>query len=345
MSYYDGTKLLSLKDINGNEPEIYICSTNRSAGKTTYFGRWFVKRFKEYGEKFCLLYRYNYELSDIADKFFKELKVLFFPNDNMESKSKAKGIYHELFLNEKPCGYAVSLNNADQLKKMSHLFSDVQRILFDEFQSESGHYCDKEIQKFQSLHTSIARGNGKQVRYVPVYMLGNFVTLLNPYYIALGISDKLRIETNFLKGNGFVLEQGFNESASDNQKQSAFNNAFAGSEYVRFASEKNYLNDRTSFIERPEGNSKYICTIKYEGKEYGIREYTELGIIYCDDKADISFPLRLTVNTSDHDINYLMLKRNDMFINSLRWYFEHGVFRFKNLQCKQAVLQICAYDR
>lgn len=45
MSYYDGTKLLSLKDINGNLPEIYICTSNRSAGKTTYFNRLCVNLF------------------------------------------------------------------------------------------------------------------------------------------------------------------------------------------------------------------------------------------------------------------------------------------------------------
>ena len=44
-NYYDGTKLLSLKDINGNVPEIYICTTNRTGGKTTYFGRLVVISF------------------------------------------------------------------------------------------------------------------------------------------------------------------------------------------------------------------------------------------------------------------------------------------------------------
>ena len=33
--FYDGTKLLSLMDTNGNKPEIYMCTTNRSGGKTT----------------------------------------------------------------------------------------------------------------------------------------------------------------------------------------------------------------------------------------------------------------------------------------------------------------------
>ena len=77
-NYYDGTKLLSLSDINGNKPEIYIVTTNRTGGKTTYFGRLAVKRFLSGKGKFALLYRYNYELDDVADKFFKDIGTLFF---------------------------------------------------------------------------------------------------------------------------------------------------------------------------------------------------------------------------------------------------------------------------
>ena len=137
-----------------------------------------VNKFKKGQGKFALLYRYNYELDDCADKFFKDLKTLFFPGSVMESKRKASGIFHELFLDGESCGYALSLNSADQLKKYSHLFSDVNRMIFDEFQSESNHYCSDEIRKFISIHTSVARGQGKQVRYVPVYMLSNTVSLI-----------------------------------------------------------------------------------------------------------------------------------------------------------------------
>ena len=51
-TYYDGTKLLSMKDLNGETPEIFICTANRTAGKTTYFGRLLVNRFKKDGKRF-----------------------------------------------------------------------------------------------------------------------------------------------------------------------------------------------------------------------------------------------------------------------------------------------------
>ena len=160
--YYDGTKLLSMKDINGNKPEIYICTTNRTGGKTTYFSRLCVNRFNDNKGKFALIYRFNYELDDCADKFYKDICNLFFKGTQMTSKRKASGIYHELFIDNKSCGYAISLNSADQIKKYSHLFNDVNRIMFDEFQSETNHYCSDEVKKLISIHTSIARGNGEQ---------------------------------------------------------------------------------------------------------------------------------------------------------------------------------------
>lgn len=338
-----------MMDINGEKPEIYICTSNRSAGKTTYFGRWAVNRWLRNAEKFCLVYRYNYELDSISDKFFRDLERLFFPGYEMTSARRANGIYHELFLTApgadmpESCGYAITLNSADQLKKYSHLLSDVERMIFDEFQSETNHYCSDEITKLLSIHTSIARGNGKQIRYVPLIMISNPVSLINPYYIEMGIAERLRADTKFLRGEGFVLEQGFVTSAAEAQKASAFNRAFAKNKYVAYAAENVYLNDNLAFIETPPGKSRYLCTLRYNGAEYAIREYVDQGIIYCDNRTDKTNRNRISVTTADHDVNYVMLKRNELFIASLRYYFDHGAFRFKDLRCKEAVLKALSY--
>lgn len=349
--YYDGTKILSMKDINGNKPEIYIITTNRTGGKTTYFNRLVVNRFLDKGEKFCLIYRYTYELDDVANKFFKDIRNLFFPEYFFRSEKRAKGVYHELFIGlntdtanaGKSCGYAIALNKADQVKKYSHMFSDVKRMVFDEFQSETNNYCSGEIRKFISVHTSIARGNGEQIRYVPVYMLSNSVSILNPYYVELGITNRLSKDTKYLRGDGYVLEQGYVDSAATAQKESGFNRAFAGNEYVAYSSESVYLNDNLAFIEKPTGTSRYLATIKYKNSEYAIREFPALGIIYCDDKPDTSFKNKIAVTTDDHNINYVMLKQNEFFIMNLRYFFERGCFRFKDLRCKEAILKTISY--
>lgn len=342
-NFYDGTKLLSLKDINGKKPEIYICTTNRSGGKTTYFNRLLINRFLKSGKKFILLYRYSYELEGCADKFFKEINTLFFKGMTLKSSPKAKGVYHELYLDDNLCGYATDLNHSDTIKKFSHLLSDVNSILFDEFQTENEKYLHNEVSKLISLHTSVARGGGKQYRPVEVFLVSNNISLLNPYYSSLGISSRLSLSTNFLRGDGWVMEQGFVKNASLVQKEGAFNRAFANDKYAQFSSQKIYLNDETAFISTPHGVNTYICTIKYKNKSFGVREYTNDGIIYVSDSFDKTNTLKISVTTEDHDINYLMLKNNHFLIIQLRFFFEHGSFRFKNMECKEALMTLLSF--
>ena len=348
--FYDGTKLLSMKDINGNTPEIFMCTSNRNAGKTTYFERLEVNRFLKNGSKFGVLYRFNYELDDCASQFFGEIQSLFFPNYEMFSEKRAKGVYHELFLRNKitdvkeSCGYALALNNADVIKRKSHLLNDITSIFFDEFQSETNHYCDGEVKKFLSIHKSLARGGGKQVKYLPVYMVSNAISLINPYYVEMNISSRLTDEVNFLKGNGFVLECNFNESASESIKSSGVSQAFANNKYIAYSSENVYLNDNKTFIEEaPNTRCRYLATLRYEGRNYALKEYRDSGIIYCDDRPDMTFANRLSVTLDDHTINYVMLKNNDLFISNLRYFFQHGCFRFKDLKCKEVLLKCIAY--
>lgn len=343
MAYYNGTKLLSMKDIDGNTPEVFISTSNRTGGKTTYFNRLMLNKYLRNSEKFMLIYRFGDELTDCAEKFFKDISGLFFEGHIMANRSRANGAYHDLYLDGDKCGYAVALNYADKIKRYSHMFSDTSRMLFDEFQSETNHYCANEVSKLMSIHTSVARGHGQMVRYVPLYMVSNPVSILNPYYVKMNISSRLTSDVRFLRGHGYVLEQGHNSEAENAQKSSGFNKAFAGDEYLAYSSEGVYLNDNVAFVERVSGPSRYVCTLRFENCDYGVREYAEQGIIYCDDHADLSFPARISVTTADHQVNYVMLKQNDLFISHMRYLFQRGSFRFKNLRCKDVILKALSY--
>lgn len=103
------------------------------------------------------------------------------------------------------------------------------------------------------------------------------------------------------------------------------------------------MNDNKAFVEKPIGVGRYLATLRYKGTDYAIREYAESGVIYCDDRPDTSFGMKLTVTTADHEINYVMLKRNSFFLTNMRYFFEQGCFRFKDLRCKEAVLKALSY--
>lgn len=339
--YYNGQRLLDMLDINGQKPEIYICTTNRNAGKTTYFNSKMIRDFKNKGWKFALIVRYMSDINDCVNAFWKDIGCIFFPGDTMSQESRQDGKYAELFLNDIPCGYVIPINKPEKIKKLSAEFSDVKQMLFDEFQIESGMYLKDEPGLLYNLHTSIARGQHEQVRYVPLYLVGNTISILNPYYIQYGITKRLKSDTKFLRGDGYVLEQGFNESASNAQLQSGFARAMQAGGYskqVAYAAQGVYLNDNQAFIEKPQGRNKYIATLRYDGHNIGIRVYPDLGILYADNKADMTFPYKVTVKSDDHNVNYVMLRSSAQLIQTLRWYFDRGCFRFKDILCKECIL-------
>ena len=341
--FYDGSGVLSMMDINGNVPEIYIVTSNRSAGKTTYFNRYVLNKFIKNSEQFLLLYRYNYELDNVANKFFGDIHTLFFKDYEMDYKLHSKGLYATLYLTggilkHAACGYAVAINQANNIKKLSHIFSEVKTILFDEFQAEYARYCPNEIDKFISIHTSVARGQGSQSRYVKVIMLSNTISTINPYFLALGISKRLKKDTKFLRGDGFVLEQSFNADASKAQKSSTFNKAFsAGYEkYLAYNAEGIYL-DNDAFVQKPSGHGKYLATIYVDNRGYSIKAFP--GYLYCDASIDKTHPVKYAANSDSHTEGTIIALPSSNFVTLLRDYYVQGKMRFKDIECKNAVLE------
>lgn len=348
--FYDGTKLLSLKDINGNKPEIIMVTGTRTAGKTTYFRRLVVNKYMKKKQKFIVLVRWAYQVKNVEESFFKDIRELFFPWLTFSAEPLIDGKFRELFVYpndqeelKESCGYCIAINDASLVKDNSHLFTDADCMIFDEFQNIDNHYCPDEVKKFRSIHTSVARGQGKQVRYVPVYMMSNNVSILNPYFTGMGISTRLDSKTKFLKGKGFVLEVTNNETASKAIKESAFNSAWIDQSVTEHEADNVYLNDNYAFVEKMTGNNRYLCTLKYEGKDYALRSYDEQGIIYCDRTADATFPTKFSVTTDDHQVNYVMLKNNDFFFAKMRYFFARGCFRFRDLDCKECIIKTLSY--
>lgn len=331
--FYDGTKLLSFKDLNKSTPEIYICTSNRSAGKTVYFTKMLINRFLRKGDKFIILYRYKYEIKNANDKFFSAVKTLFFPDYFMNMKMCGSGVYAELFLTKDPeekegnsCGYAIAINTSDCIKKFSNLLSDAKSMFFDEFMTETMCYCNDEVNKFISIHNSLARGNGSMSRYLPVYMISNPVDLCNPYYLALGIAERLDPKTKFLRGNGWVLEQGYNADASAALRASTFNKAFEN-EYTAYQSTASYMTANKNFIEKPTGNSVYLCTLYY--KEHVLGVYKYMDYYYISLNSNTQNVNKIACSADVFDIDKTSVGEYKVVIN-LSKLFSQGKLRFQN---------------
>ena len=349
--FYNGYKLLSRTDANGRKPEIYIAASNRSAGKTTFFNGMLLHNFLRRGSKFLLLYRRRYEITQAADGFFKDINKLFFPDLLMEQIPGTKNVFEKLYVYEKTenpnpvkyeCGYAASISAAEQIKKFSHLLSDVSVILFDEVFPENDNYLKKEIDLFMSVHDSLARGNGEMSRYLPVILVGNMISVYNPYFDALGIIDAIQLNSNFMRGDGFVIEQNFNEYSAGAHAGSAFHRALSSADYNAATQEKRYINTSYDMIDNAIADTgRYIITIRYNETLYSVR-YNESGYFYyVSTTPDPRF--RLTHAATENDIaENAIYDPGSMYRKLLRDKFRKNQLKFKNLKCKNAAVHFIA---
>lgn len=340
--FYSCDYLCSLKDINKQIPDIYISDGNRTAGKTTTFTRRLVDRFLKDGGMFYYLYRNKTDLGSCADTFFGDVGPKFYPGHEMTEKTLLKGNAVLLLLDDEPCGFCLALSMARKYKKNRGMFTSVVHGFFDEYQDEDGEYLNEEVNKMMSIHTTIAGGNADHSRRVPLYMASNTVSVLNPYYHAFGIDKRLRKNTRILRGNGWVYERTFNKSAAKAFESSAFNKAFSSSKYFQYAAQNVYLNDNSALIEKPTGGSQYMVSIKYKHEWYNIRKY--IDCIYVSHGADHSYPIKICLLVEDMtDSSLTRLTTADFLLVSLRNYFNQGIVRFQDIECKNVFLDAVSY--
>lgn len=329
--YYDGSKLLSLRDLDGNKPELYICVGNRTAGKTVFFNNYIYNKIKHKKiRQVGVIVRYKYELESLAEQFFDPIRFLHTEDSIVAGKINPMG-YCPLLDGDNVIGYGICLNSADKIKKVSNLFNSVDAMIWDEFQSSTGDYLVDEYDKLMIVHDSVARGGGEKHRYVPIYCLSNALTLLNPLFGGTDIAARLTKGTKFLRGAGYVMEQNINHDSNEALNKSGLRRA-SGNKIID-NDDMLYQFDDLSNISKICGDSVYLCTIYDEGKEYGIRRLDN-GIIYCNKNVDKTFKRCYTNDMQSCGLRWTLPPS----VNYYRDKYRRGLVRFDSVYSRAAYL-------
>lgn len=333
IEYYDGSKILSLTDKNGEIPGWRIITGNRSSGKTTYFYRRAMERFLKKGRQTLFIYRYKYEIENVYPKVFKPIEYWYDRQKMSVSKPYKEG-YSILYYGGKVFGFAISLKSCQNLKGVSNLFNDVDEIIWDEFQVKNSNYLTNEMDCFSIAYESIARGPNELVRFVPCIAISNFVSMLNPLMTSLNVYQNVSRETKFLRGDGFVLEQNINIEAAAARNENPVLRAIKRVE----SPEAVYLMDNTSNIKRLKCKNRYFLTLLAHGKEYGIRFYDN-GLVGCSKSVDKNCNICYTIDMEYVDNRWTVNRDVPM----LRKRFMDGKFVFQDLECRQAIIDFLKF--
>lgn len=349
LKYYSPKEILSKKDLDGLKPTIYMVTSNRSGGKTTSLLIRALELFKEKKRKTILLYRNKYELGACYTIFKTVLDLYPKLAHDIKQQSRAGGLFYELYDDDgehmTSIGFCMALSNVDSLKKYSPFFSDVDLVIFDEFQKEDGRYLKNEVKKLQSILVSIARGGGSQARELEVFLLGNDISMLNPYFIFFDVNRRYKEGAHFIRGNGWIAEFVNIESATKAIQKSGLYRAFQKDTYIRSATGEGTLYKEKAFLEKmSSGKGKYLFTIIHDGKYYGVREEEHTQKLYISQKYDKSCKYTYAYNTGDHGTNTVLWNKSLYIHYKLKNAFDYSLMRFDSLEAKNVIYDILALD-
>ena len=256
--FYSYNKILSYNAL------INILVGEAGVGKTFGATKFVINRFKKFDEEFAYIRRYKKEVDYAVPKFFNAMKDKnVFPNDIL------KNIGRTFLCNDRPCGYAMELSTAQDLKGSE--FSKVKNILFDEFIIEKGqkkYYLKNEVNTFLRLIETLGR-----LRDIRVFMLGNATDITNPYFLYFNLSLPYNNDIALFKNNTILLQYMKNEKYREVKRKTRFGQLIEGTDY--------FFNSNNVFIGKKQGSSKFSFAFIYNGNTFGVWFDYSLRSCFC----------------------------------------------------------------
>lgn len=243
----------------------------------------------------------------------------FFSDHELKVVSDKSGGYN-FYCDGLIMGYGKALSTAASRRSTSK--PHVKRILFDEFliddtQSNMKYLnSGEEFFLFSNFYETIARG-----RDIPVLFIGNAFSMVNPYFITLGIRIQ-NIENNKIyKGKNWTVIFWRDEEFIASREKTQFYQGTAGTKFSEHAFGNSFYLDRKDFIKKRPADSEHQFSLVYLGKTYGVWVDWIKGEYFVSSKgANTSRDKTISMSLADNKPNNVSIRRyrNMPFIKAFR---------------------------
>lgn len=328
--FYDFNKLLSYNAL------LNFVIGERGVGKSFGAKKFVISDYLKNGNEFVYIRRYKTELDNAYEGFFDQLQNegLFLDHSFRIAASKKK--IDKFYCDKEVCGYGVPLSTANILKSAS--FPKVKTLIFDEFLIDNGtyHYLRNEVTQFLDIIETIAR-----LRDVRVLLLGNAITISNPYfdYFKLGLPYNSEFRT--FKDGTILVNYIKNPVYREKKKATRFGALIDGTEYGEYAIDNAFLRDNDSFLAKRDKDARVYSTIVLKGSKYGIWQNWKSGFVYISKDFEPSNPCVFVFDINDHTENTIYTKaRNSTWFQPVLKAYKMGCLFFETQKIKNDFIAI-----
>lgn len=331
VEYYDAGRVIS------KQRKLNMIIGPRGYGKTYGYKRYCISKAIKGKGKFIYLRRKKTEVDEVVD-LMDDLRddPLF---QNYVFRQQKNEVYYAEEKDGKDrwiwkhIGTIIALSLQANFKSRS--FSAYRTIIFDEWLPlESNGFLRNEVKKFESLVDTTIRDRPD----FQIFLIGNSSVLFNPYFEKFDIYPSLTKEFTYHKNKmKSMLVQVIDSSAWSNyRKQTEVGKLFAGTEYLKYASDNEFEDNDNSLVEPKPASCRNIMVFTLDAYTVGVWHDCESGKLWFSDNFNNTCPEKYAFDYDDLDEEYQSAKNlyeshNMQFLQQCR---QKGLIRFDSAKAK-----------
>lgn len=218
-------------------------------------------------------------------------------------------------------GYGKALSTSSSRRSTS--YPNVYRLLYDEFLIDDStgsrqYYLNsgEEFFVFTNFYETIARG-----RDIPVFFLGNAFSMVNPYFIALGIRISEPEPNKIYRGKSWTVVFWRDDDFIASREKTQFYQATKNTKFHEHAFSNTFYLDKDDFVKKRGKNSEHQFSLVYLDKTYGVWVDWNKGQYYVSTKgANTSRNRTISMSLEDNRPNNVSIRkyRNMPFMRAFR---------------------------
>lgn len=271
-NYYNWHETLS------RAADVTIVVTARGRGKTYGLRKHCIKDYLKRGGRFVELCRFKSELGLVSDGYFdrvsNEFPEYIFKTDKRRGYIAEKPEDDENKPEWKTICYFIAMTDSQNAKKRT--YNDVTNIIFDEAILERHdvyhRYLPREYSVLANIVDTVTRERADVESARPhLYLLGNAVDLLNPYFEAYQINKKPRYGFSWYRNKTVLLHfEDPGQYAQDKLHGTLSGRMIAGTAEGAISAGNVFEEFGTDMITKKTKNSDFLFGIIAKNKTYGI---------------------------------------------------------------------------